>query len=449
MADYSGATSGDITIQDGDTTGSAGTLSISAGDTCTVEAGATVSSYQSTWVFVSGTLVCVGTEDSPIIWRPQAADPAILNGWEGLRVGDDNAEMNVKYTILQGSDYIWIDHVGVTLDIQQLIMDNSNRISIITTQNHDNDIKKIYSKGPNAIAVDNNHNSGLLNTSWCWFTGSGSAGICFDMDEANGSGTHQIDNIVSVNRDRIFQVEDATAIEATQCYFSYGDYPYYVQEASSDLDISDSVFYKFFYYGTSLNSATVDSSYNDYISSYQEAYLQVSATLNSDYDYVAGCNRKPSYVVDQTYDTQVGAYTTRTNQQANPVHPLEVDNISEGTPDQNGITITYDCKAGTAGSKRLTGLPFIKYGTTSGTYDMQTKLPPPEDYPLYWIGWKTDMEWKQTGHSVTLTNLKPGTTYYYKACFVDPFGRLAESEEGDFTTTSSGGGGGEHSYGCV
>jgi len=53
-----------------------------------------------------------------------------------------------------------------------------------------------------------------------------------------------------------------------------------------------------------------------------------------------------------------------------------------------------------------------------------------------WTGFDTTWTWAQTGHSVTINNLKSGTKYYYKACYIDPIGRIAESSEGSFLTSN-------------
>jgi len=88
------------------------------------------------------------------------------------------------------------------------------------------------------------------------------------------------------------------------------------------------------------------------------------------------------------------------------------------------------------------GLPFIKYGTVSGTYNMQTRLPPISDWGLIFTEIKTVFDgvtyaWNRTGHAVTLNKLEPSTTYYAKACAYTPLGELMESTEFSFTTAVS------------
>jgi len=95
---------------------------------------------------------------------------------------------------------------------------------------------------------------------------------------------------------------------------------------------------------------------------------------------------------------------------------------------------------------RHTGLPFIKYGTTTGIYDKQTILPPADERGKIYTGIITSyngssVSFKQDEHSVTIRNLEAGTTYYYKACAMSPLGQLLESTEGTFTTASLASGG--------
>lgn len=117
-----------------------------------------------------------------------------------------------------------------------------------------------------------------------------------------------------------------------------------------------------------------------------------------------------------------------------PNMPLEINNISEGSPGQNSITITFDSKAGPSGTSRCYGSAFIKYGVAPGFYTECTIFP--SDFTELSFAWtRIKTEWNEfvkTGHSVTINNLKPNTTYYYKPCFVDPVGRIAEGPEGSF-----------------
>ena len=129
--------------------------------------------------------------------------------------------------------------------------------------------------------------------------------------------------------------------------------------------------------------------------------------------------------------------------ESTPNFPLEVDNVVEGAPDTNSITITFDSASG-AGGGRAHGIGFVLYGTTSGIYTHQTIFPHMVvDMAGCWCSIRPDLGvFAQTGHSVTIENLKSGTTYYYKPCFIDPLGRVAEGTEGSFDTTAAAGGGG-------
>lgn len=134
-----------------------------------------------------------------------------------------------------------------------------------------------------------------------------------------------------------------------------------------------------------------------------------------------------------------------TNIEDTPNFELDVENIVEGVPAANSITITYDAKAGNT-SKRLMGIPFIKYGVASGDLPNIAGLVPwnVKDRVKAFAKWTSEYGvFKTLGHSVTISNLKPGTTYYYKCCFIDPLGRIAEGTEGDFSTTGAAGGAAE------
>lgn len=88
------------------------------------------------------------------------------------------------------------------------------------------------------------------------------------------------------------------------------------------------------------------------------------------------------------------------------------------------------------------GLPFVKYGTSSGSYPMQSRLPAEEDWGLIFTGIRrtyggVTYDWGKTGLSTTLSGLEPNTTYYAKACFITPFGTVGESTEFSFTTAGT------------
>jgi len=130
-----------------------------------------------------------------------------------------------------------------------------------------------------------------------------------------------------------------------------------------------------------------------------------------------------------------------TNVQYTPVFPLDTENVVESGLGADEITIGFDSKTGGNG-KRLRGIPFVEYGLVSGgPYPSRAGNPPFATYDRYkaFAKWDTSKgTFATSGHSVTLTGLKPGTTYYYKPCFLDPLGRIAEGAEGNFTTLSAG-----------
>ncbi len=63
---------------------------------------------------------------------------------------------------------------------------------------------------------------------------------------------------------------------------------------------------------------------------------------------------------------------------------------------------------------------FVKYGTSSGTYGNE-------------VGSST----QSTSHSISLSNLTPGTKYYYKVLWTDEDGNQGTSSEYNFTTTAA------------
>ncbi len=88
------------------------------------------------------------------------------------------------------------------------------------------------------------------------------------------------------------------------------------------------------------------------------------------------------------------------------------------------------------------GLPFIRYGTATGSYNMETQCPQDEEsWGLIFTGWKTTyngmaIAWNKLGHSVTLNNLYPSTTYYIQACCYNPLGEVMVASETSFTTAA-------------
>lgn len=124
---------------------------------------------------------------------------------------------------------------------------------------------------------------------------------------------------------------------------------------------------------------------------------------------------------------------------------IRVAAIGAGTiTSETNLVNTHTAAQGDTVKKRLRhyGLPFIKYGTASGVYNMQTNLPKVEDWGLIYTEIKVVFDgvtygWNRTGHSVTLNKLEPSTTYYAKPCFYTPLGELVEGDEISFTTATS------------
>jgi len=117
------------------------------------------------------------------------------------------------------------------------------------------------------------------------------------------------------------------------------------------------------------------------------------------------------------------------------------------------LTYTHTSAQGDAVAKCLRNkiIPFIAYGVTTGVYDMQSTVPPREQFGKIWTSQITEyngnaVSFDVTGHSVTLDNLEGGTTYYYKCCGYLPDGTLIEGTEGDFTTSAVSGGGGANAF---
>lgn len=113
---------------------------------------------------------------------------------------------------------------------------------------------------------------------------------------------------------------------------------------------------------------------------------------------------------------------------------------------ETNLTFTHTAAQADSVKKRLRqwALPRILYGTTSGVYTMATSLPVISDWGAFYTGMATTYKgvtyiWNQTGHSITLYNLKPGQTYYFQAVGYNPFEeRLEAAAESTFTTSLAG-----------
>ncbi len=100
--------------------------------------------------------------------------------------------------------------------------------------------------------------------------------------------------------------------------------------------------------------------------------------------------------------TPTGRYTSAPSLQTNP---------SAGSISTQSVTITWSTDR-SADSK-------IEYGTTSGSYNTTQPY----------------VSSQVTSHSVTISNLSAGTTYYYKAQWTDADGNTGTSSEYSFSTT--------------
>lgn len=108
------------------------------------------------------------------------------------------------------------------------------------------------------------------------------------------------------------------------------------------------------------------------------------------------------------------------------------------------LTFTHTAAQGDTVAPRLRnqGLPFIRYGTSTGNYNMQTDIPDEDNWGLIYTGIKLTFDgriyaWNQTGHSVTIADLEAETLYYAQACFYTPLRGVGVSTEFTFTTATS------------
>jgi hypothetical protein len=88
------------------------------------------------------------------------------------------------------------------------------------------------------------------------------------------------------------------------------------------------------------------------------------------------------------------------------------------------------------------GLPFVRYGTASGSYSLQSDLPNRADWGLVYTEIKTIFDgktfaWSKTGHTVSIENLEPSVTYYAQPCFYTPLGEVATGAEQSFSMPAS------------
>jgi len=432
MADYSGTVNADITLQDGDTIGSSNNLQTGSGYNITAEAGATIEVYAGRYVICNaGDFTIVGTESNPITFEAQEADPS-YDSWNSLRT--NGGTLTMEYVILKNAQYgIYRAYAG-TYSYNKIRLEKCRySMYCVATGDYTFEMSNVYVYEGDFGNFDRNK-SGTASVSLdtVWGKQTTSQMIVDDGMEVSVNDVvleSQISGFAP-----LYRVNDTAELTVTDSWIKNTAYATYCYEGTITItgivvdDSSRGIY-------ANLAASTITSSYNDLLNcNYYSHQAQNSAVIDSDYDAVAGCNHRPSDLFDVSTGTQYDGLNSHTNAMSTLNKPLSVDNVSEGAPTSDAITITFDCAAGTT-SKRNKGLGFIKYGTVSGTYDMQSKLPDKEDWGLYWIQWYTDYEYKSTGHSVTLSNLKAGTTYYYKCCFVDPLGRVGESSEASFTTS--------------
>ncbi len=125
------------------------------------------------------------------------------------------------------------------------------------------------------------------------------------------------------------------------------------------------------------------------------------------------------------YYWRVGAYDTSSDSQSNPSYATAVSLTPKGTytdasslssgPTVSSITTK---KAKITWSTGRSSDSKIQYGTKSGDYFTE----------------EPSNSVQTTDHTINLTNLSPGTTYYYKAKWTDEDGNTGISSEKTFTT---------------
>jgi hypothetical protein len=109
------------------------------------------------------------------------------------------------------------------------------------------------------------------------------------------------------------------------------------------------------------------------------------------------------------------------------------------------LTYTHTAVQADAIKKRLRihAVSGVMYGTTSGVYTEQTRLPSEESFGAIWCGFTPEItrddgySFLQEGHSITINNLSPNTTYYYRPIGMTPLGDVVVGAEASFTTTNT------------
>jgi hypothetical protein len=120
---------------------------------------------------------------------------------------------------------------------------------------------------------------------------------------------------------------------------------------------------------------------------------------------------------------------------------------------ENNLSFTHTAAQADAVQPQLRhiALPFIDWGMTSNNYNMSTSRPSIDDWGLFYTGIKTlyngqTYTWKRTGHSVTLSNLQPNTTYYFRPYGYTPLGNIVDNSAEFSFTTAIAPGAGQKSY---
>lgn len=127
----------------------------------------------------------------------------------------------------------------------------------------------------------------------------------------------------------------------------------------------------------------------------------------------------------KVYYWRVGVYDTSSESQAAPTFTPSVTLYPKGTftsppdlssgPDASNITTK---KASVSWGTTRTSDSKVQYGTAPGSYFDE----------------EPSQSAQVTDHTIQLSGLNPGTTYYYRARYTDEDGNTGESEEGSFTT---------------
>lgn len=435
MADFSGSKTSNFTIGNGDTIGGASNLTISNSAVGTVTAGASVQIYSTRTITIgsttAGTFNCVGTYANKITMSPQAVNTA-PGTWT---LNANNSTLNVQYTKLISVPSIAANNVtGATIAVDYVWFLGCGLGWAPNSYTGTHTWTNVYfDRSSTNIALGSA--TSTINLTNGWFRNS--------YTLVNGSTITK--GVVDVRGiPNAACLSNSGACTFTNCYVT-GSAGVSTQNAST-ITATGLVAYRCGNTGvmSQTASATVNVSYSDVIGGNTYAFRtnNASATLSVDNCHWYGNTQRPDSEINSTsqWVKTSGTFADPTNSKATPNKPLTVANIVVGTPTANQVAITFDSAEGFAGEGyRLDGIGFVRYGTTSGVYDMSSPYPVDENQmALCWIGLDTSFTWRTTGHSVTVKNLKENTTYYMQPCFIDPFGRIAYGAEQTVVTPTSG-----------